>query len=257
VIRKIENLPFLKYKTNSREEMYSKRPHSHEEVSIGYIETGRTTITVQNRHYLLSPGDVVLIPSRTVHICVPENVPDFKFIMFYIDEAWWKDHFSVAPDTFQSLAFPAGSSFREFITIAGGRVSPGTEEILTGALKDVLDKYEPGDIRTDPGEEEIEKIHNLIRDMPEASLSLEGLASRAGFNKYSFIRRYSGRYGLTPHADIVNMRIQRAVLLLETDMDLADVALNCGFSDQSHFNHQFKLYCGLRPLEYRKGIRKI
>jgi len=257
LIRKYDRLPFLTYKRNSRQEIYSRRPHSHDEVSLGYIESGRTTITVGKQKYLLTEGDLVLIPSRTVHICIPEDLSCFRFRMYYLNEGWWIKNFPVSPDTFRTLAIPAPDSFMRMLGEGGADKSEMQEEELVNAIQEIIMKYNLQDIKTHPGESEIEAVHQLIREMPQASLSIDSLATKAGFNKYSFIRQYSGRYGLTPHADIVNMRIQRAILLFETDMDLVDIALSCGFSDQSHFIKQFKLYCGLRPMEYRNGIRRI
>jgi len=257
LIQKYKDLPFLKFKSNSRQEIYSRRPHSHDDVSLGYIESGQTIIRVHNQKYNLILGDLVLIPSRTVHICMPEDLDSFKFQMLYFDEKWWSRHFILPPDSFKTLAFPMPLSFKGIFmnSVTKEEMAALQEETLKRAIKGVIEHYELRDIKTHTGESDIERIHQLMREMPQVSLSINQLASMAGLNKFSFIRQYSGRYGLTPHADIVNMRIQRAILLFETEMELADIALSCGFSDQSHFTRQFKLYCGLRPQEYRKGIR--
>ena len=89
---------------------------------------------------------------------------------------------------------------------------------------------------------------------PETGKSLDELSHSSCLSKYAFIRKYSKRYGLTPHADIMNRRIQKAIRLLDSDLPLTDIALECGFSDQSHFNKQFKLYTGNLPSQYRKAI---
>ena len=258
MILRFPNLPFVKVKSNSRQEIYSRRAHSHNEVSLGYIHSGRTTITVQGQKYNLSEGDLVLIPSKTVHLCVPEDLSCYRFQMIYLDADWLTRHFSLPPDSFKTLAIPVTRALKEVFTMfhQNREIEKLNQDNLITPLNEILEKYNLQNVKTHSAEAEIEKVHQMIREMPQISLSVDYLASLSGLNKYSFIRQYSGRYGLTPHADIINMRIQRAVLLLESEMPMAEIALYCGFSDQSHFIHQFKLYCGLRPLEYREGIRE-
>ena len=41
-------------------------------------------------------------------------------------------------------------------------------------------------------------------------------------------------------------------LLSSTDMSVAAIASQCGFSSQSYFSQSFKKYCGMTPAEYRK-----
>jgi AraC family transcriptional regulator len=49
------------------------------------------------------------------------------------------------------------------------------------------------------------------------------------------------------------MRVNRAKeLLLQTDRSLLDIAMECGFFDQSHFNKTFRAATNLSPGEYRK-----
>ena len=90
--------------------MYSKRAHSHREVSLGYIESGETTITVANQKYKLIPGDIVLIPSETVHLCIPDNIEKFSFKMIYFDKTWWNSLFEIKNDSFMTLAIPHRSN---------------------------------------------------------------------------------------------------------------------------------------------------
>nr|MDJ0889072.1 helix-turn-helix transcriptional regulator [Desulfobacterales bacterium] len=65
------------------------------------------------------------------------------------------------------------------------------------------------------------------------------------------IRRFKAATGITPHAYRMNCRIEQGRALLRQDGDIADIALACGFFDQSHFHRYFKAMTTVTPQEYR------
>jgi AraC-like DNA-binding protein len=257
MIQTFEKIPFLRYKTNDRVKMYSQRSHSHIEVSLGYIESGDTIIEVDGQVYELIAGDIVLIPAETVHICKPVNPETYKFHMFYFDMEWIKLQFPQLSVRFRCLAVPgeknAAVLMDDLFRTELDRIE--LEKSISTFLRKLIGQYDLDHQIPAPVEVSMEHVHNMISEMPHNALSVEALAAETGLNSYSFIRKYARLYGLTPHADIVNRRIQRAILLFESDMDLVSIAYDCGFSDQSHFNKQFKLYSGGSPGEFRLAIR--
>jgi AraC-like DNA-binding protein len=61
-------------------------------------------------------------------------------------------------------------------------------------------------------------------------------------------------FGLTPSQLIVKTRITIASRLLrETNLSVAAIAQQCGYSDQSAFTRAFRQASGVTPLEYRRG----
>lgn len=96
----------------------------------------------------------------------------------------------------------------------------------------------------------IEFIEGTLAD----SIHLDDLAATAGLSAYHFSRKFKIEFGVSPHAFIVERRIERAKSLLRRkSLPLKAVAADCGFADQSHFNRIFRKVVGLTPDEYRKG----
>ncbi|MDC7224116.1 MAG: AraC family transcriptional regulator [Spirochaetales bacterium] len=259
MIRKIPGLPFLTIKTRADEDSYSSRVHSHREVSLGYIRSGDTVISVRSEEYLLRRGDVVLIPAGTAHLCTPRDRETFRFDMLYFDRDWWEDCLDCSAEDFPVLAFPASAElaglFRLIREDDGSADGLLHEEVVRTALLPVRDKFFTEQEERSDWEDRLEEIHREICQMPQVGSSLDEWAERAGMGKFTLIRKYAARYGLTPHCDVINMRIQRALLLFESDMSLTDIALECGFSDQSHFIRHFRRYTGSSPGEYRAALR--
>ena len=84
-----------------------------------------------------------------------------------------------------------------------------------------------------------------------AQLCLEVLAREAGLGRYQLIRAFRTATGLTPHAYVLNARINRGRQLLGEGLALAEVAYRLGFADQSHFQRVFKAHVGVTPGQYR------
>jgi AraC-like DNA-binding protein len=85
------------------------------------------------------------------------------------------------------------------------------------------------------------------------NVDLETLAKRAGLSRFHALRAFKQRYGLPPHAYQLCLRIHHARLLLADGASAADVALRCGFADQSHFTRHFKRFTGVTPMQYARA----
>lgn len=65
--------------------------------------------------------------------------------------------------------------------------------------------------------------------------------------------RFAATLGMSPQIYVMRVRIDHSSLLLkETDKALSDIAIDCGFSDQSAFTKKFRELMGMVPTEYRK-----
>lgn len=88
-------------------------------------------------------------------------------------------------------------------------------------------------------------------------ISIPQLAAVANRSEAGFIRFFKQQIGRTPVEFLNQYRIDRARnLLRHWDMDITEIAYECGFSSSSYFSTLFKKETELSPLEYRKKFRK-
>ena len=88
-------------------------------------------------------------------------------------------------------------------------------------------------------------------------LSLDTLASVAGMNSRYFCRVFYSLTNSTPINYLNFYRIEHAAYLIEsTDMQITDVASECGFWESSYFTKVFKKYKGTTPQKYRQQTKK-
>lgn len=89
------------------------------------------------------------------------------------------------------------------------------------------------------------------------NITLAELAKECNLSIRQFTRAFRGSTGKSPHAWLVHLRAERAKeLLAGSALELADIALSCGFADQSHFTRAFQRSVGLTPGAWRRQHRR-
>jgi AraC-like DNA-binding protein len=79
------------------------------------------------------------------------------------------------------------------------------------------------------------------------------LASISNMSLRAFERRFRAAFHLTPQKFLRRLRLRIASrALMNTDESLSEIALKCGFADQSHFSREFRRHFGRTPREYRE-----
>ncbi|MDA7881871.1 AraC family transcriptional regulator [Akkermansiaceae bacterium] len=100
--------------------------------------------------------------------------------------------------------------------------------------------------------ESLAVVLEYIKRHLDQPLRLSDLAGAAGLSSYQVSQRLEALLGLTPKQYISRCRIEAACHALETSEEsLSEIALACGFSDQSSFTRQFGQTVGMTPKVYR------
>jgi AraC family transcriptional regulator len=97
----------------------------------------------------------------------------------------------------------------------------------------------------------------LALDYIEANLgskmAIEEMANIVALSKSHFSRAFKKRLGSSPMAYVVVRRVERAKLMMTSTREgLTDIALACGFADQSHLNRYFRRVVGMSPGLWRR-----
>jgi AraC-like DNA-binding protein len=84
------------------------------------------------------------------------------------------------------------------------------------------------------------------------------LASISNMSLRAFERRFRAAFHLTPQRFLRKLRLRLASrALMYTDESLAEIALKCGFADQSHFSREFRRQFARTPREYREYYKPL
>lgn len=84
------------------------------------------------------------------------------------------------------------------------------------------------------------------------TINLSSIADEAFFSKFHFIKLFRMAYCKTPHQYLTWVRIEKAKLLLQKGMPVADVCFSVGFDSISSFTGLYKRITSTTPSAYQQ-----
>lgn len=150
--------------------------------------------------------------------------------------------------------------------------NPALKRIIARLLRDTSDSSDPLEVesnlialvdalRTASGAPEKPKRHDyaavktacaFIEANIEDGVSLDQLAVATRADRYELSRAFRALLGVSPYDYLVHRRLDRACHQLLSGEPSALIAIDCGFSDQSHLIRHFKKAYGLTPRSWLK-----
>jgi AraC-like DNA-binding protein len=256
-------LPFVEARAIADGRKVCYALHSHEFFSIGAITAGTSSYLNGEQRLQVKTGDVVIINPQQVHGCNPIGDRRWAYIMFYIDTAW-------LAGLQQENRRDKQPGFTPFTTIASQDpiLFTGLNHLyalLIDPLRSHLEKQIalvdyfselPLRLESAPApaleiNPKLETAAAFIRSHCTQSLTLEAICQVSDLSPSYLIRAFKKRHGMTPHAYLVNQRIQHGHRLLKRGFPIAAAASESGFADQAHFQRTFKQLLAATPGQYQ------
>lgn len=246
----------------------------HEELEIKYFYEGRATLMVDTAVMVVQAGDIVIVNPYEFHSTVE------------LDEQKAKYHLlMVGLDCFTACN-PMGLNLRRILLAKGVRFNNliRSDEELNKTLLAILaesktqDEYSRYAVEAqleaffirllrnevNPGSQSValdEKIrHYSIIDPAirrihtgyNEKLTIDELAENCSVSKYHFCRVFKLATGMSAIQYLMRYRLRIAhAMLSETDKSIAEIAWNCGFSDENYFYRCYKKQYGDSPWRKR------
>ena len=99
---------------------------------------------------------------------------------------------------------------------------------------------------------QLQQVLDYIHTHLDRDLSLTELAEAIDISPTYFASLFKQAMGVSPHQYVIGQRVEGAkTMLSKTDLAIADIALQVGFSSQSHLTQQFKRLTSLTPKQIR------
>nr|WP_205190929.1 MULTISPECIES: AraC family transcriptional regulator [unclassified Burkholderia] len=260
-------MPFIEARTvdDGRAICYAK--HTHDTFSVGAIVGGTSTYVNGATNEHVGRGVLVVIDPEQVHACNPYGADAWAYRMVYVDVSWLArlQHslgrdpnsdfhgFSQKLTERRDLFAQFGGFYR---TLVAPGVDPlGKESAAVGfftALHGALDRELPGP-RAGDDNARLARAADYIAAHCREGVTLDAICAAADLSPSYLIRAFNARYGMTPHAFLIDRRVQYGRTELRRGRPIADVALDAGFADQAHFQRAFRRIAAATPGQYRSA----
>ncbi|MBQ0106158.1 MAG: helix-turn-helix transcriptional regulator [Armatimonadetes bacterium] len=260
-IREINKLmPKIKYANMSIfENIWSVTPHLDHRNEIIYVQEGSLKIWTQDNEIYLKKGDTTIIPAKTIHrdIFEENRNPKIYFICFELKNYEFnfnknskltdinknlieKEIHSIRKE-WESDKNLANISLLKILNIFENSKNPKNESTAKKSYTDFT-----------------EKIKNTIKSEYDKDISLESLSREFDKSTYHISHIFNRYTGLTLPEYITKTRMQKATqFLLETNLNISQIAYRTGYKDPHYFTNVFKSYYNMTPKEYRAKYKEI
>ena len=225
--------------------------HFHEFYVIGFMEGGKRHLWCRNQEYDTQRGDVILFNPRETHNCAPiaGEVLDYRAINVPVDvmdkavkEITGKNIHLQFKDTLIPQAELALSIRELYDVIVSQSSLLVREEAFYFLIEQLLEEHM---VPVEASKELTETVKAMME-------YLETLSEISAMSRYQLLRLFTREVGVSPYRYLQSIRIAKAKRLLEQGEAIGKIALDCGFSDQSHFTNYFKSFIGITPKQYQR-----
>ena len=232
--------------------------HSHDQYGVGLMLAGGQTSSSGRGQVEALAGDIITVNPGEVHDGAPLGGAPRAWRMLYLppqladavaadlgegarrDYAFHQPvaHHAALADCFRRL----------YAAVTGDATALLREQLLLELLHGLQgDAPRNGSASATAA---ITRARAMIDDAPAAAPSLADLATACGLSRFQLVRQFARATGLTPHAYLIQRRIDAARALLARGSTLADAAAASGFADQSHMTRLFIRTYGITPGAY-------
>ena len=242
--------------------------HYHEFYKLLLLVSGSGGYVVDGQRYLLQPGDVVLIGSRSVHRPELNRDSPYERIIIYISPDFLQRESTAGCDLAEIFSPRQGHVLRlkepqrrKLFSMAAalekdlGGEEYGRDILSNGTLLQLLVEIgrnlrRPDHLHPSPEMPENDRILELLRYIDAhltEDLDIEQLAEEFYISKFYMMRLFRRETGTTIHSYLTRRRLYLARELIDGGMRTTEACYRCGFRSYSSFTRAYGKYFGTTP----------
>ena len=212
-------------------------PHQHDRACLSFAVRGTFSEVIGSRTIECAPFDVLLRPAGVAHA----NVYGPSAAGCVLIET-----------TKPVIGVPAVIRRRDVFARWIHRELSATDDVAPLVIEGLAHELIAGAERDAGVPRWFAPVREYVHAHADGRVTLDELASVAGVHPASVVRAFRAHLGSSPGDYVRRLRIEHACrALTSTRRPIAQIALDAGFFDQSHFTAAFRRYVGVTPAAYR------
>jgi AraC-like DNA-binding protein len=234
--------------------------HAHDEFGVGLVMRGAQRSWSGRGPVEAVRGNLITVNPAEMHDGAPVG-PERSWSMLYLSRqitgAIVADISDGALRT-RELHAPVVDNARLarlFLATRRAALAPGPGTRFEERLLMLLGQLFGAGSRAAAESPRLAQVRERIDDDPSRPHGLAELAALAGLSRFHTVRAFARLTGLTPHAYVMQRRLDLARRLIRAGSALAEAAVEAGFADQSHLNRVFVARHGFTPGTYAAAFR--
>jgi len=241
--------------------------HSHDYFVICLIERGRQSFLHDGSKYATPPGGVILINPGAVHTGEAADEQGFEMLSLYPTTSQMETIASELTGRHQGLPFfkdvriddpwATKNLWSLHKALFNASNSLEHESRFTWVMTQLVKRYaDVSYTERKLGREKklVEQVCSYIHENFVNGVSLSEMAQYVALSPYYLLRVFRAEVGMPPYVYLENVRVRYAQKRIEEGRPLADVALESGYSSQSHMTRHFKRIIGVTPGQYAQEV---
>ena len=248
---------------------FDTAPHIHREIEMLYIKEGKAEITVSDRSYKVSSGDLVFVNPMDVHSIKADRDYPYHQRCICFDPSLVMDkglreallsgeigirevlssnerHTGLVADLFDRLFEAVTCNSEELFLESVAYVS-----LIFAHLKKCGSIF----TKSTTGKRLLflRKVQEYLAEHFHEQITSQDIARELFYNQSYFCRLFRENFGVSFLDYLMLYRISNAKLILSSEnIRVSSVAERVGFLDASYFSRCFKKIVGISPVEYQK-----
>lgn len=278
--------PFLVHTQKTKRNTIAVDAHWHYYIEMLYSLSGKAKVFLGGTSHDFNKGDLVLINSREVHSVYIYEKEDVEYIVLRFDpevlyttsrsvfeskyvlpfvmsksehqKIFHEDEIKNTPIPLSILEIVNENNYKKY----GFELAIKTH--ICGIFLWILRYWENQGLSMDVGSvlkendlKMLQKVFDYLDENYKYDITVEAIAKMCNLSYSYFSRQFKVLMGKTFTEYLNYIRITEAEkLLLSTDMNITQVALEIGFSTSSYFIQQFKHFKNISPKQFKHNIIK-
>lgn len=241
-------------------------PHFHEAYCIWLNTNGAELYSHRGHTDILQPSSFGIVAPGDVHANRAVGSSGRQLMTFYVQETEIKSLLEQMDATTTEILFRSGFYHdpecfdllvRLFKVLSTSPSSIEQESVFLEVFGLLAHRHGLVEAHVPAGDRDgtrITETIRLFRDRLAENITLSEIAEQFSCTPYHLIRSFKKECGLSPHAYLLRLRLEKARELIRHGRRLVDVAFETGFADQSHLNRHFKANYGITPGGFRQQV---